>query len=193
MKIDALIGNTLKVEYGVYYNFTPYNLTKLDLSVCSDIKIDISIPIDLPSDNLDKFNITSALYNDICYSMSTETGTDQPLKDRQDEFVNNNISVCEEGCEFSEYNNETKRAKCSCYTKLELPLISEIKIDKKKMFANFKDIKNILNINLLKCVNLLLDKKNLFKNTGNFIAMFLLLLSIITLFVYLCKNKENIK
>ena len=153
MKIDALIGNTLKVEYGVYYNFTPYNLTKLDLSVCSDIKIDISIPIDLPSDNLDKFNITSALYNDICYSMPTETGTDQPLKDRQDEFVNNNISVCEEGCEFSEYNNETKRAKCSCYTKLELPLISEIKIDKKKMLANFKDIKNILNINLLKCVN----------------------------------------
>ena len=143
----------------------------------------------MPSDNLDKFNITSALYNDICYSMSTETGTDQPLKDRQDELFNNNISVCEEGCAFSEYNNETKRAKCSCYTKLELPLISEIKIDKKKMFANFKDIKNILNLNLLKCVNLLLDKKNLFKNTGNFIAMFLLLLSIITLFVYLCKNK----
>ena len=74
-----------------------------------------------------------------------------------------------------------------------MPLISEIKVDKKKMFANFKDIKNIVNINLLKCVNLLLDKKNVFKNTGNFIAIFLLLLSIITLFVYLCKNKENIK
>ena len=42
---------------------------------------------------------------------ATETGTDQPLKDRQDEFVNNNISVCEEGCEFSEYNNETKKSK----------------------------------------------------------------------------------
>ena len=49
--------------------------------------------------------------------------------------------VCEENCDFTEYNTEAKKAICSCYTKIIFPLISEIKVDKEKLFSNFKDIK----------------------------------------------------
>ena len=54
-------------------------------------------------------------------------------------------SMCEEDCEFSEYDENTKRAICSCDTKLEMSLISKIKVDKKKLISNFKDIRNIGN------------------------------------------------
>ena len=78
-KIDVLIDNILKVEYELYYPFTENNLTKLDLSFCKDKKIDILIPINIPFNEIDKYNISSGLYNDICYTLTTESGTDEIL------------------------------------------------------------------------------------------------------------------
>ena len=57
--------------------------------------------------------MTSDIYNDICYPLKSESGTGKPLKDRQKEFIDNNMSVCEEGCMFIEYNDEINKAKCS--------------------------------------------------------------------------------
>ena len=71
LKIDALINNIHKVEYEVYYQFTTNNLTKLDLSVCKNIKIDISIPIEIPKGEIDKYNMSSTLYNDICNTLTS--------------------------------------------------------------------------------------------------------------------------
>ena len=79
------------------------------------------------------------------------------MKDRQNDFINNNISLCEEDCDFTEYDDIRKKALCSCFTKMKLPLISEIKIDKEKLYYNFKNIKNIGNFKMLKCFNLLFD------------------------------------
>ena len=70
MKVDVYIDNILKIEYDVYYPFSSNILTKLDLSICKDTKIDLSIPINLPSDELDKYNKSSDIYNNICYTPS---------------------------------------------------------------------------------------------------------------------------
>ena len=59
LKVDAFIDNVFKVEYEVYYQYSPNNFTKLDLSVCSNIKIDISIPINISPDEIDKYNMSS--------------------------------------------------------------------------------------------------------------------------------------
>ena len=56
---------------------------KLDLSVCKDIKIDTSIPIKLSVNDLDKANSSSNYYNDICYTYTSEDGTDVSLLDRK--------------------------------------------------------------------------------------------------------------
>ena len=193
LKIDAFIDNVFKVEYEVYYPFESNNFTKLDLSVCSGIKIDISIPINISQEEIDKFNKSSGLYNDICYSYTSKSGTDKTLKDRQEEFKKNNIAICEENCEFTDYNNETKKAICSCFTKIELPIISAIKVDKKQLFSNFKNIKNVANFKMLKCIHLIFNMKNIFNNTANYMMLFLYTLSKIALFVFMCYNNIKIK
>ena len=64
-----------KIEYEVYYNLNGQNLVKLNLTVCEDTKIDISLPVEI-SEDLDKLNSSSAYYNDICYTSTSDSSTD---------------------------------------------------------------------------------------------------------------------
>ena len=101
-----------KVEYEVYYHFNSTSeLTKLNLSICKDTKIEVSIPV-IINESLDKYNISSNYYNDICTTTTSNNGTDITLSDRKNEFINNNMSLCEENCDFIEYNYTIKKAKC---------------------------------------------------------------------------------
>ena len=194
-KIDVYLEGMKipKVEYEVYYPLNNNNLTKLDLSKCKNIKMDIFIPIDIQKEDLDKHNASSGYYNDICYTLTSESGTDKALKDRKNEFIEKNLTVCEENCEFTNYSETQKIGTCSCFVKFKVPLISEIKIDKDLLISNFKDIKNIANIKMLKCLNLFLDKKNIFKNYANYLFILLFILSFITLVVFPCYSYQKIK
>ena len=40
----------------------------------------------------------------MCSTTTSESGTDISLKDRKNEFINNNMSLCEENCDLIEYN-----------------------------------------------------------------------------------------
>ena len=98
-----------------------------------------------------------------------DKGIDEPLVDRRKDYINNNISICEEDCDFKEYNSITKKVICSCFTKINLQLISEIKVDKQKFISNFKDINNIGNFKMLSCIKLFLNQyNNIFKNLANY-------------------------
>ena len=66
-----------KVEYEVYYPLIENKLKKANLSLCSDVKIDVSIPINLSSSEIDKHNAISGYYNDSCYTLTTESNTDE--------------------------------------------------------------------------------------------------------------------
>ena len=91
-----------KVEYEVYYPLNNIsNLTKLNLSSCKDTKIEISISVKI-NGSLDKYDPNSNYYNNICSKATSESGTDISLKDRKNEYVNNNMSLCEENCELVE-------------------------------------------------------------------------------------------
>ena len=171
-----------KIEYGVYYPFNGSNLTKLDLSICRNEKIILSIPVEI-NDIIDKYNRRSGYYNDICYTFTSEIGTDISLSDRREDFIDKNMTLCEENCIFEEYDFINNKSICSCEIKIKLPIISEIYIDKNKLYESFTDINNIANINVLKCYKLLLKKELLFKNLGVLILIpvifLLLILSII--------------
>ena len=86
--VNGKVDNIPKVEYEVFYPFSSNNFSVLNLSYCKDMTIDISIPIDIPIDELDKYNKSSGLYNDICYTLTTESETDIILNDRRNEFLN---------------------------------------------------------------------------------------------------------
>ena len=134
-----------KIEYDVYYKLNGVNLTKLNLSYCYDVKIDIFIPVNI-TDNIDKHNSKSGYYNDICYVTTSDSGTDISLKDRKAEFIDNNLTLCQENCQLSEYKNS--KVKCSCDVKESSNKFNKIKIDKEKSIGNLIDIKNIVNINM---------------------------------------------
>ena len=98
-----------KIEFDVYYKLNGTNLIKLNLSYCTDTKIDISIPVKI-SGNIDIHNSSSGYYNDLCYKTKSDIGTDITLKDRKNEFIENNKTVCQDNCIFSDYDNKIKKA-----------------------------------------------------------------------------------
>ena len=129
-------------------------------------------------------NSSSGYYNDICYTATSDNGTDITLNDRKNEFIENNKSVCQEKCIFTEYDYNTKKAKCSCDIEESSTSLKNIKIDKSKFYENFIDIQNIANINLLVCYKVLFSKKGIKKNYGCFILIPIIIFHFILLILF---------
>ena len=110
-----------KIEYEVFYPINEGEMEILNLSYCEGTEIEISIPIEI-NDTIDKYNPKSGYYNDICYKATSDFNTDITLNDRRNEFIKNNMSLCEENCELTSYDNIKKRAKCSCDVKTSISL-----------------------------------------------------------------------
>ena len=138
---------------------------QLDLSICEGKKIFIGYKINITVDELDLYNSKSPYYNDLCYPYTNSKGTDVILNDRQIEYINNNKSSCDENCEFSSYDKDNGRLICSCEVKHSISLISDIKVDKNKLYV-FIDFKNIMNFTVMKCINLLFSFKGFKTNIG---------------------------
>ena len=193
-KIDVIQEgyNIPKVEYNVYSKLFGTNLIKLNLTVCENSKITISIPIEL-TENIDKFNSRSVYYNDICYTTTSENGTDITLKDRKSDYINKNMTVCQEDCELSQYNKEKKIVECSCSVKESSSSFADMKIDKTKLLKNFKDIKNIINYQFLICYKKLFRKDGIMNNIGCYILLTIILFHIISIFVFYLNDFSILK
>ena len=89
------------VEYEIY---NPITKQKLNLKYCKDEKIEISVPVSIDENEIFKYNLNSEFYNDICSTYTTNHKTDMSLKDRQKEFLDKNMTLCENDCEFSSYD-----------------------------------------------------------------------------------------
>ena len=182
-----------KVEYEVYYPLNNSNdLTKLDLALYKDTKEEISISVKI-NGTLDIYNPKSDYYNDICSKTTSESGTDISLKDRKNEYVENNMALCEENCELIEYDYIKEKAKCSCDIKLSIPPDFNIKFNKNDFFKSFTDVNNILNINIMKCYKTVLKIKSLKNNYGFFIIGFIVLLYFITLLIFTTVSFNELK
>ena len=175
-----------KVEYEIFDLNQDYNLIQLDLSVCEGVKIILSTNVEL-SDNIDKHNSSSGYYNDYCYTTTSKYGTDISLKDRRKEFIDNNMTICEENCDLIGYDYYYKKAKCSCEIKIKLPILNEIKFDKERLKNNFKDINNIMNLQFLKCYKVVFKKENIIHNLGFYILGSIVCLFLICLFLFCFK------
>ena len=178
------------IEYEVFYPSINGTIEFLDLSLCEDTLIELSIPITI-NDTLDKYDPKSKYYNDICTKATSESNTDIILKDRRKEFINKDMSLCENNCELSSYDNDKKRAKCLCNAKKTLSL-DNIEIDSKNLLKNFVDIKKITNIEVVKCYKIAFNIKNIKKNYGFFIIIFIFIIYFICIFIFYCKSKKEL-
>ena len=183
-----------KIEYSVYCKLNDINLIKLNLSVCENNKISLSVQIEI-TENLDKLNTSSDYFNSICYSSKSDYGTDISLKDRKKEFVENNKTVCQEDCLFADYNETIQKANCSCSVKESSDEYDNMNINKTKLYENFGDTNDkteISNLGITSC-NVLASKENIESNAGFFSLLIILAIFIIIFIIFSTKGYNNLE
>jgi len=174
LKIDYFMPGLLIPVIG-YEVFHPENRTKLDLSYCQEFLINYNIPVSIDENNVDKYDPNSDYYNDECSAYTSDDGTDITLNDRKVEYNENNLSLCENNCTFTEYDSDTKKSICMCEIKTKIYSISEIMENKDSVSNSFnteEKSNSTSNVGVMKCYNTLFSKYGLLKNMGNYILLF---------------------
>ena len=184
LKFEKVSNNSSEraIQYEVY---EPFNLTKLDLSPCNDVKIDIYTHVELSEELLnlynemkkngyDLFDINSAFYRDICTPYTSPNGTDVLLDDRISYYFHNNELVCQSNCEFSDYSIESQLLKCECDVSNSQIKTREItKLSKKVVYDSFIDSLKFSNYKVLYCYKLAFHINSVTVNKGSIIAIIL--------------------
>ena len=156
----------------------------LNLIICKDKKIKIFIPTSLDENHLFKYNASSEYYNDICFPYTTEDKTDIILEDRRNEYIENNMSLCEDNCDYTNYDFNNKKVQCDCPVKNIFSFISDISHNKNNLFIEFINIKNIININVIKCYKTLFTKEGLINNIGSYTILSIILIEVILIIIF---------
>ena len=173
--------NGKSVQYEVY---APGTGQKLDLSVCSDIKIEIKYPVvlddetkklydELKSQGYDLFDKNNKFYTDICTPYKSDDGTDIILADRNNDFFAKHEIVCQANCEFSSYNDASSYVSCKCDAVESDRMEAEepAKVTAKTNFDSFVDILAYSNYKVLYCYKLVFRAVTFYKNFGSILTM----------------------
>ena len=165
----------------IFYDiFDPISKTKLNLNYCNNTKLNIEIPISIDENELYKYDPNSEYYKDKCKSYLNNKSVDITLYDRKNDYNINNMSLCEENCEFKSYNSKTKKVLCICEIKNKSPLTLEDIIKKDKLLNNFININSISNLDIMKCYKVLFSKSGLIKNIGSYILLLIILIFLVS-------------
>ena len=190
-KIDYYIPGFLIpiVEYEVYH---PQTKILLDLDICQNENIIISMPISIDEEQINKHNPTSDIYNDKCYPYTSVNNTDVILNDRKNEYNKNNLSICEKNCTFSEYNSETKKVSCECKPKTKIEQLKNIDINKDKLLHKFTDFDSLLNFDIIFCTNILFSFKGLISNIGSYTLICIVIINGVSCCLFILKEYPKI-
>ena len=103
----------------------------------------------------DLFDINSPFYQDICTPYTTNDGTDVSLTDRVNYYFNNEETVCQSNCKFSEYLVDSQYLKCECDIMNSEINIQEItKLNAKVIYKSFYNVLKYSNYKVLHCYKL---------------------------------------
>ena len=190
-KIDVKQENMKipKIDYAVYYKLNGTNLIRLNLSICDNSTISLSVPVEI-NENLDKLNSSSGYFNDKCYSSTSDRGTDITLKDRKTEFVEGNKTVCQENCAFYDYDGDYKIANCSCKVKESNTSFEDMNIDRNKIYESFRGGNNnngMTNLGITSC-NVLNSLENITSNVGFYCLLIIEVMLIAILIIFCTKG-----
>ena len=200
-------NNDLSSTYVQYEIYDPNTLKQLNLKYCNDVKITVSVPVNLNDNTISLYDSLSEsgynlfdseddFYTDICSTYTSENGTDLTLADRKSEIysVAENISLCQTGCEFESYNKTTKKAKCNCdaQTNNTETDINKIDFSSSSLAGSFISTLTNSNFLVLKCYKLALSLKNILENKGRITMTIIYILFIISLLIYIIKDRKRI-
>ena len=171
-KIDYKSPDTLMpiVGYEIYH---PLNYSKLDLSYCDNTTIILSTPVKIDESKLYQHDPNSDYYTDDCSSFTSDNGTDILLTDRKKEYINNNLSLCENNCFYKNYDQDYKQSICDCKVKNNMDYISDIMNDNNKLSNDFDlNETNSTLLDIFKCTKSLFSINGLIKNISSYILSF---------------------
>ena len=202
-KVDIKKNNLTYVQYELFH---PYTLQKLNLSICKNDQISISVPTILNSETENLYNTLSELgynlfdvndsfYTDICTQYTSKNGNDMTLNDRNSEILYNQ-SLCQNGCDLILYNSTSKKAICKCNVEETNQIISDTNNIKDllnaKIVSNFYSVLKYSNIYLMKCYKLLFSSKGMKYNFGFFMVIIFMIFLIVLVIIYYVKDRKKI-
>ena len=122
-----------------------------------------------------------------------EYETDINLNDRRIEFVENNMTLCEENCDLIYYNYTNEKVKCSCNAKINISPNYDFKFNKNEFFRSFIDINNLANINIIKCYKVVFNINNITNNYGFYLIGSIFIFHFVTFFIYWFISYKKLK
>ena len=180
VKIDTF-NSTINATNVQYEIFNPRNYSKVNVNICKNISIKISVPVILDESKLslissleesgyDIFDINDEFYNDICATYTAQNGADMALSSRKTRIYDSikDVYLCQKGCEFESFDTQTNKANCICQIQETETItdISKITFDKNEFFDSFYNTLFNSNFRVLKCIKLLFSIKGVKTNAG---------------------------
>ena len=199
------VTNVSKERTLQYEVYEPFNKTKLNLSVCENTTISVYTPVilseklqnlyeELKDKGYDLFNINSAFYQDICTPFNSPDGTDVPLNDRINSYFNNDETLCQPNCKFSDYSIETNLLKCDCDVSNSIIDTKTIKkFTKESVYQSFYETLKFSNYKVLKCYKLAFHINSVTINKGSIMAIIYFSFYFIFLIIYMIKGIKELK
>jgi len=200
-----ILGKSTQLE--VY----DYSGRKLNLSVCKeditimkfigDIKeLNIDSAKTFSEKGIDVFNASHDFFNDLCYHYDNKDGKDIIINDRRNDIYQN-ASFCQSGCNYNGMNYDLMVANCICNPSIfQEDEKNMTNINENLEYINFKllgkeFLENLVDLNykVMRCYNLVLNKKIIFYNIGFYVQISMLFLQIIFVFIYLIKRLNSLK
>ena len=194
---------TSEYDYRIFLeNGTELNLSSIE----EDVYVDIYVPIkDLDMAKFDNavffseqgydiYDKNSEFYNDFCTS-ANQAGNDITLKDRKKDIYPNNITLCEDNCEYNGIDIENQRIICSCnlntnknYTEEEDDFLAE---DNDGNFITY--LLDKVNYKIFTCFSLIKSLDNLIRNYAFYTFVGIFTTTIILNLVFIFHTLPSIK
>ena len=204
MKFEKVtnISTERSLQYEVY---EPNNKTKLNLSICNNLTIDIYVPVilsekiqhlydELKDMGYDLFDINSPFYQDICTPYKSNDGTDVPLNDRINYYYNNDETSCQANCKFSDYLIESQYLKCDCdITNSEINTQEATKFNAKSIYESFFSVLKYSNYKVLKCSKLTFTLNSITHNIGSIFTIIYFLVFFAFFLIFILKGIAQLK
>ena len=142
-------------------------------------------------DGYNQFDVNSPFYNDICTPFTNEYGTDVLLDDRRSDYFTEENNFCENGCEFTGYNETLGYFGCKCPIKNTIGGEFETEYTTKKMEIPDSFYQRYLgysNIKVFKCASQVFSVKGQKKNFGSYVLLACLASFIGVIVIYFVKG-----
>ena len=198
---------TSGVERNIHYEvYNPITYQKLNLSICQDRKVKITIPLEVSEEVLamvqnildqgyNPFDLNDRFYREICTPYNSENGTDV-LLDAREEYVYSTIAEemsCPSGCDMSSYSLNSKFITCECNTDDELVALDLNQVSADNVMNSFLSTLKHSNYKVMICYNLVFNFKIFCHNYGSIITSIFFVIYVLFMICYCCKEINPIK